>query len=368
MIRIPQICPALSFFFLSVLGALAADSAAILDKAAALEQLEKMNVEWSELGESSRDSMPLGNGDLAANIRVEENGDVCLYLAKSDSWSEMIARSEGLLKLGRIRLSFSPNSFKPWTFRQVLCLREGAVELMGGGPGKELRVKLWVDAHANVLRIEAESGQPVACRVQLEPLRIPEQQALKDETLRSALHSDDIVAGRSDSIVWYYHNTREVAERLKEERANFNTESLDKLTSGGKIQGAGFCNEGDLVLKSDARVRHDLQITTLVRQTETPEAWITELDGLTKTFAKSDIAEAWKKHRTLESTLQSMLLQADGKRLLLFPAWPEEWNVQFRLHAPGRTIVMAAAEHGKVKASEVSPSARTSDLQFSSSQ
>jgi len=354
MIRTSQICPALSFFFLSVLGAWAADSAAILDKAAALEQLEKVNVEWSELGKSSRDSMPLGNGDLAANVWVEENGDVCLYLAKSDSWSEMIARSEGLLKLGRVRVSFSPNSFQPGTFHQVLRLREGVVALTGGEPGKELRVKLWVDAHANVLRIEADAAQPVACRVQLEPMRTPEQQALKDETLRSALHSDDIVAGRSDSIVWYYRNTREVAERLKEGGANFNVESLDKLTSGGKIQGPGFRNEGDLVLKADARVRHDLQIT--------------ELDGLTKTFAESDIAEAWKKHRTLESTLQSMLLQADGKRLLLFPAWPEEWNVQFRLHAPGRTIVMAAAEHGKVKASEVSPSARTSDLQFSSSQ
>lgn len=48
--------------------------------------------------------------------------------------------------------------------------------------------------------------------------------------------------------------------------------------------------------------------------------------------------------------LQEMLLQEtpDGQ-LLLFQAWPREWNVKFRLHATGGRIVNAEIKDGKIK-------------------
>ena len=39
--------------------------------------------------------------------------------------------------------------------------------------------------------------------------------------------------------------------------------------------------------------------------------------------------------------LQEMLLQTDGDRILLFPAWPLEKDIRFKLHAPGSTTVEA---------------------------
>ena len=33
-------------------------------------------------------------------------------------------------------------------------------------------------------------------------------------------------------------------------------------------------------------------------------------------------------------TLQLMLMQCDGKRILLLPAWPTNWIADFKLHAP----------------------------------
>ena len=36
--------------------------------------------------------------------------------------------------------------------------------------------------------------------------------------------------------------------------------------------------------------------------------------------------------------LQEMLLQTNGELILLFPAWPLEWNVHFKLHAPGKKM------------------------------
>ena len=44
--------------------------------------------------------------------------------------------------------------------------------------------------------------------------------------------------------------------------------------------------------------------------------------------------------------MQEMLLQeADGK-ILLFPAWPKDWDVHFKLHATGQTTVEAVLKGG----------------------
>ena len=47
--------------------------------------------------------------------------------------------------------------------------------------------------------------------------------------------------------------------------------------------------------------------------------------------------------------LQEMLLQETPEgELLLFPAWPKEWNAKFRLHATGGRIVEAEINNGKI--------------------
>lgn len=47
--------------------------------------------------------------------------------------------------------------------------------------------------------------------------------------------------------------------------------------------------------------------------------------------------------------LQEMLLQETPEgELLLFPAWPKEWNAKFRLHATGGRIVEAEIRNGKI--------------------
>lgn len=59
---------------------------------------------------------------------------------------------------------------------------------------------------------------------------------------------------------------------------------------------------------------------------------------------------------------QEMLLQTAGERILLFPAWPREWDVNFRLHAPRGTVIEAELRAGKLMRLEVTPSARTADV------
>ncbi len=61
-------------------------------------------------------------------------------------------------------------------------------------------------------------------------------------------------------------------------------------------------------------------------------------------------------------TLQHMLLFADGDRIHLLPAWPRDWNVNFRLHAPHRTVVEGRVKDGKLRELKVTPKSRLKDV------
>jgi len=61
-------------------------------------------------------------------------------------------------------------------------------------------------------------------------------------------------------------------------------------------------------------------------------------------------------------TLQSMLLQADGKKMFLFPAWSKQWDVKFKLHAPCNTTVEGELRNGKTVSLTVIPKSRAAEL------
>jgi hypothetical protein len=60
--------------------------------------------------------------------------------------------------------------------------------------------------------------------------------------------------------------------------------------------------------------------------------------------------------------LQEMLLQADGKKIYLFPAWPKTWDVHVKLHAPYNTTVEAVLKNGKLESLMVTPESRRNDV------
>ena len=53
--------------------------------------------------------------------------------------------------------------------------------------------------------------------------------------------------------------------------------------------------------------------------------------------------------------VQEMLMQEVGDTLYIFPAWPKEWDVRFKLHASRGTIVEAELQQGKVINVHVTP-------------
>ena len=63
------------------------------------------------------------------------------------------------------------------------------------------------------------------------------------------------------------------------------------------------------------------------------------------------------------TTLQLMILQSHGRKLYLLPAWPKDWDCEFKLHAPYETTVEGKVVAGKVTELKVTPESRRQDLE-----
>ncbi|MEX2567573.1 MAG: DUF5703 domain-containing protein [Cyclobacteriaceae bacterium] len=60
--------------------------------------------------------------------------------------------------------------------------------------------------------------------------------------------------------------------------------------------------------------------------------------------------------------LQEMLLQTHDGKLHMFPAWPKDWDVEFKLHAPKKTIISGNLINGELMDLKITPERRNEDL------
>jgi len=60
--------------------------------------------------------------------------------------------------------------------------------------------------------------------------------------------------------------------------------------------------------------------------------------------------------------LQEMLMQTVGRKIYLLPAWPKEWNVDFKLRAPYKTVVEGSYKDGKIVNLQVRPKSRAKNV------
>ncbi len=62
------------------------------------------------------------------------------------------------------------------------------------------------------------------------------------------------------------------------------------------------------------------------------------------------------------TALQRMLVQEEQGNIILLPAWPKNWNVNFKLHAMHNTTVEAEVKNGKIVHLKVTPDTRYKDI------
>ncbi len=126
----------------ATLGATVADSGPVSHPA---------RIVWQSPSKASTGSMPIGNGDIDANVWVEQNGDLVFYISKTDAWSENCR----LLKLGRVRVRLDPPLYAPGaTFEQRLNLTNGLIEITSSAENRASGLQFFVtpaDRRADVV-------------------------------------------------------------------------------------------------------------------------------------------------------------------------------------------------------------------------
>ncbi len=64
----------------------------------------------------------------------------------------------------------------------------------------------------------------------------------------------------------------------------------------------------------------------------------------------------------LIKAFQAMIMQTEGEKIFLTPAWPEGWDAEFKFHAPQKTIISGSVKEGIVKNLKVIPASRKKDV------
>lgn len=233
------------------------------------QPLADYNLIWTSPSADSFGSMPLGNGDVGANVWVEPGGDLMFYVSKVDAFDA----AHLLPKLGRVRLHFTP-ALVTNDFTQTLVLREGAIAIHAGG----VNLRVWVDANQPVIRVTGTSASPVTVVASFETLRPCAEQA------------DGV-----DRLAWGYRNTSSdwskhvQAQNTPEFAAKVRDPILNR-TSGCRLSGAGFVRADTRSLKLTAARKVDVSVRVLSSQTPALAEWFTELE--------KPVSSDWKAHCT----------------------------------------------------------------------
>jgi len=280
-------------------------AAACVSRAAAAGQSDPQfpdccNVVWDSPSTGANGSMPLGNGEVGLNLWVEKGGDLLFYMSRTDAWSEC----SRLLKLGRVRVSFTPNPFGAGApFRQELNLHEGCVAIAAG----PVELRVFVDAELPVVYVTGRSATPVRVTASLETWRT-ERRDLKAEegkypyhnagswTMRGAhfgpgnvdaWESADVIdASAADAVVWYHRNAYSIVPlTLKhqglESAADLVHDPLLNRTFGGRMSARGFVKDGKAALRSAGEVsQFELRVAAHAAQTPTADAWRQQAQAL----------------------------------------------------------------------------------------
>ena len=267
------------------------------------------DVTWTTLGESENDSMPIGNGDLAANVWTEGNGDLVMLVAKADNWTEL----GKLVKLGRVRIQITPNPFiGAMNFRQTLRLEDGSIEIKSGTNV----VLVWVDANRQVIHVEAELEHPATMQARLELWRTrthaydessPDKGGLFDmgnHAIPLNFEADSVMPASESQITWYHFNSSSIYPIVLEQEhlesvSHKYPDPLLHRCFGAMLTGPGLANVDDRTLKSTVAGR-SLRLG-LIALTETeaasPEAWKSDLDSLVQRVSAVPIDSARAAHQ-----------------------------------------------------------------------
>lgn len=276
------------------------------------EKLEKYNVTWDTPSENSMGSMPTGNGDMGINLWVEKNGDLLFYLSKTDAWSE----NGQLLKIGKIRLSLSPNPFMEGRpFLQVLDVANGLIHIEAGESEEEISIDIWVDANYAVVEMDVKSKKPIHATLSTEPWRRSRRQIKNVKEFDAVygldgagghdvfVEKDTILSMGQEGVIWLHRNERSIWQANLELQGlvSFVKEGLDPLlnrTFGGVIHSPELEKINSTQLSAnDPLKQFSVSVYSLTSQTGTQKEWLDQIIENASNIESKSRIERLKDHK-----------------------------------------------------------------------
>ena len=206
--------------------------------------LDNYNQIWTTQSNNSSESMPLGGGDIGLNVWVEK-GDLYFYFSRSGTFDE----HNTLLKLGRVKVTLTPNPFTDNEgFHQELVLKDGYISINQ----KDTKIKLWVDVFKPIIHLDLESENPLKMNASYESWRYKNRDSKGKANNANSYKwapQGEIVTFK-DSIVFenngikFYHRNREktvfdvaVKQQKMESVEDQMMNPIVDLTFGGFMKG-----------------------------------------------------------------------------------------------------------------------------------
>ena len=278
------------------------------------------NIVWTSQSKNSSESMPCGGGDIGLNVWVE-NDEILFYMGKSDAFDE----SNGLDKLGRVRVKLSPNPFSEKDFKQELDLNSGSVKISGKNGESSMEALLWVDVFRPVVHLEISSNKALVAEATYESWRTEDfklrpgenfQNSYKFAPFDTTIMRKDIMAFDGNAVQFYHRNKNYTVfddnvrlqglDAVKDQLFN----PVKSNTFGGIMLGTNMTASGNtkgkyvdsdfsgwkLRSKSPSR-KHEITICLYTKQTNTIEEW---KSGLKQVIQDSKINQKTAKVKTQE--------------------------------------------------------------------
>jgi len=242
-------------------------------------------VVWDSPSQNCNGTMPLGNGEIALNAWIEPSGDLRFYIARTDTWDD----SGRLVKVGSVRIKVgegSPDRTKK--FRQVLTVKNGALNASYGEGDAQVDLKLWVDANRPVICVEVQTVKPSTAAAIIELWRnssteLPDKQCsdvLNGLPEKTVVEPDTILKEIKDRIGWYHRNIKSVGPAICAKIqgvADFSRpDPLLHRTFGALISTERPERVDDRTLRSATGTTHLFEIAVHTKQPVTAEEWLAE--------------------------------------------------------------------------------------------
>lgn len=289
------------------------------------QEISSYDVVWHTPSDNAAGSMPLGNGEMGANVWVEKNGNICFYLSRTDTFSE----ADRLLKVGRIRVSVEGNPFGSAEFEQRLNLYEGVIELRDSG----VHAEFYFDPDVHVAYLVLSSDVKREIRITAESWR-NEPRTLGADTPWTVkdnpfgmkfIESADRYISLKKGICWYHRNENSVYDltlrhqQLQDSKSYF-PDPITNLIFGGYVSSSQMIPLNDSTLVSKGAVKHAV-ISIATYSEQLPLAsW---LSNIQKTVRSSSPVKALEASRKKWAEVWS--------RSYIYIETPEEGDLGYRI-------------------------------------